>query len=534
MEATIAKLSKIAFPPGMDPTDVGTSKTAMEQNLPSNDLAGDVKVEYKNVTATAFGFQESEGSPLIPQDTSSPTRGVVLGFYTYFDKENKFDKMKVQIKSHELLNLMRETMGKMIAHEGVSSVWKEAPITIDLPNVLIMHCLGDLRKAAAADDSDDDKSARNELACLLRHLDTFEIERWKDLETIREAQEVKWGSIWTLFTPGTQIFAKPFQEQDQLFVVHRHGSDKEFFVVTCWCYDWDGSSLVRYYYDFKIAKYSGAKRIVDLECYPVQYYAQNGGSEDELRAKLIERGKRMKQFCTPALSKEAPRLYQSSVFYGTAKLEPDVLANSFQDLLKVYLNRFKEVKAEQGLPLDVVVDAELCKRYAWQSYEYLGSVPLKAKVPCECSLCDLGGRRLLFEKAFMESTATSTTATVAETTTAASNSEELFALMTPRLHGYCVTHKMWGQMNVDNVEVEKPHSDRTAEDSWDELALESKHKCNIKALVTSHFDRVARMKSEQDVHINIQDLVARKGDGVVILLHGNALVQTKAFNTDSI
>ncbi|KAL3421660.1 hypothetical protein PVAG01_05816 [Phlyctema vagabunda] len=497
------------------------SESVIENDVAASDLTNDVKVVYKNVEVTGSGSTvEKSGSPPTPQDKSPPTKGEAMIVYTYYEKDQKFSKHKVQIKSNELVTLMRETMSKMIKHEGLSRLWKEAPVTIEFPNVLITYCIDDLREAA---QSHDDKTAIKELECFLKHVDDFfQTELWETRKTILETQGVTFSGIWMLFSPGTQIVAKPFQDQEQLFVVHRHSVDEDYFVITCWCYDWNGSSLVRQYYDIRIKRFLDTKKITELECYPVQYYHQANINEKLLRARLIERGKRMKEFCTPALLEDGPRLYQSTAFYDTSGPQSELLI-SLRELYGDFRQdtAVKEFKAEHGLPLDVVVDAELCRQYSWWSYQYLGELALKTdKTPCECSLCDLGGRRKPFEENFNDVGGESTTDTSTEATSTASAYDELFALLTPRLHGYSVTNKIWGQMSVDDISIENPIIDGIGEDPWNELTLDQQHKDSIQALVTSYFTRVAQARSTQDIHINIQDPVARKGNGVVILLHG--------------
>lgn len=491
-----------------------------DQTNAANELTGNIKVVYKRMEQSESGsYKESNGSPPTAQSTQPTSReeDPAMIIYTYINKDKKQEKVKIEIKSSDLVELMRNTMQKMIEHEAVVSAWKETPVTVDMSKnrVIIIHCLDDLRAAAVAEDGQ--AKAKEELACFLRHFDIFDAESFEGPEAIRKDQQVPYHRVWMLFRPGSQVVAEPFRGSKQIFVVHGHVSEDSSCVISCWCYDWDGGALVRHYYDFKIAQYEGRKPITELPLFPINSLHVDGENTDALlRATLIKRGKRFRDFCLQSLPKDAPKLYQSSSFFLPINLEEDELLSSLRAMLQLGVpSKFKEVKAEKGMPYSVVIDASLCRRYGWQSYQYLGDTALKARKACECSLCSLNGLRGHFEHAFMNDKAEP------------GEHDDLFALLPSRLHGYNIMYKMWGQMQVDAVEEETISGGRTWKDAWDELAVDPEHKVNIEKMVSSHFDRVAGEELWERDHTNIQDLVARKGEGLVILLHGKCVPYTR-------
>jgi hypothetical protein len=500
-----------------------------DQTNAANELTGNVKVVYKRMEKRESGsYRESNGSPPTAQSTKPTSReeDPAMIIYTYINEDKKQEKVKIEIKSSDLVELMRNTMQRMIEHEAVVSAWKETPVTVDTnkDRAVIIHCLDDLRAAAVAEDGQ--AKAKEELACFLRHFDIFDAESLEGPEAIRKDQQVPYDRVWMLFRPGSQVVAEPFRGSKQIFVVHSHGPESSRFVITCWCYDWDGSALVRHYYDFEISKYEGRKPIAELPLFPVNSLHVDGENTDALRATLIKRGKRFRDFCLQSLPKDAPKLYQSSNFFlpVNSNMEADELTPSLRKLLglRFLQSKFKEVKAEKGMPYSVVIDASLCRRYAWQSYQYLGDTALKSWKACECSLCGLNGLRERFEHAFMDDKA------------APGEHDDLFALLPSRLHGYNITNKTWGQMQVDAVEVETISGERTWKDAWNELAVDPEHKVNIEKMVSSHFDRVAGEELGERGRTNIQDLVARKGEGLVILLHGECVPYTSLFDSKTV
>jgi hypothetical protein len=73
-----------------------------------------------------------------------------------------------------------------------------------------------------------------------------------------------------------------------------------------------------------------------------------------------------------------------------------------------------------------------------------------------------------------------------------------------------------GQTHVDTIKEFKEEDPIKA---WIELAIEDKHKKNIQAMASAHFNREA--KGERG-NTNIQDLIPGKGKGLVILLHSKS------------
>ena len=89
----------------------------------------------------------------------------------------------------------------------------------------------------------------------------------------------------------------------------------------------------------------------------------------------------------------------------------------------------------------------------------------------------------------------------------------------PRVLGYVIERKMWAQLQVDEV---KPVRNENASDTFDKkLQLEEETKDIIKNLVTNHEQGKEEKNGKRTK--GIQDLVQGKGDGLVILLHGEAV-----------
>lgn len=155
-------------------------------------------------------------------------------------------------------------------------------------------------------DSEELKAAREDLRLLMSYvkgskaLETY----FKNKESQVASKTISYKTLWTLFAPGTKVYAGPFLNDMQMFEVLESGYQGENqFIVYCSAFDWDGSHFQRYSYVFTIKEVDQDRRsISQLPCYPIEYYQNDKGEYDDsaLRESLIERGK---MFCSLCIEK---------------------------------------------------------------------------------------------------------------------------------------------------------------------------------------------------------------------------------------
>lgn len=98
-----------------------------------------------------------------------------------------------------------------------------------------------------------------------------------------------------------------------------------------------------------------------------------------------------------------------------------------------------------------------------------------------------------------------------------------YMMCPPRVLGYVIERKMWAQLRVNDVQ---PVKNENAGDTFDKkLQLEEDTKELIKNLVATH-EQGKEMKNGKRTK-GIQDVVQGKGDGLVILLHGEPKFGTR-------
>ena len=93
------------------------------------------------------------------------------------------------------------------------------------------------------------------------------------------------------------------------------------------------------------------------------------------------------------------------------------------------------------------------------------------------------------------------------------NDEDLL-LFPPRFLGYLMKEKLWGQFSVDqtaNAQGKRPSVFK------DKLELDDEYKGMIRALVDQH---EGQSQEQADEDVQVKDVVADKGKGLVLLLHG--------------
>ena len=93
-------------------------------------------------------------------------------------------------------------------------------------------------------------------------------------------------------------------------------------------------------------------------------------------------------------------------------------------------------------------------------------------------------------------------------------SEEDFLLFPPRFLGYSTKEKMWGQFSVEDTEQAKGKNPKVFQEK---LELNDQYKKMIQALVNEHEGKGQEKDGDK---AQVKDLVADKGKGLVLLLHG--------------
>ncbi|KAF1354036.1 P-loop containing nucleoside triphosphate hydrolase protein [Delphinella strobiligena] len=326
---------------------------------------------------------------------------------------------------------------------------------------------------------------------------------------------VTFDTLWIAFPPGVLVYGKPFADKHQLFISageegwpHQDAKERRFY---CWIYDWNGTEFLRRTLYVTIEKFEGQKPLTSLLFYPFELHKDC----KTIESILVERGKKFRDLC---MAKQGNRMfdYRGDAIAGKRgftgiRNQNDKSTKQVQDTsssmtMSPLINPSKPEKLSKcQVESTVMVDYESYSQYGPQDAP-LGSIITGEydDLICGCNDCKDSERlaeecRFYFDgkKGHEDWTA------------------EQFMLCPPRVLGYILGTKQWAQLHIGNLQSSES---RYHQDTWDnklQLAGEgsgSNTKNLLMNLVKSHGDPLVQNK--------LQDIVAEKGRGLVILLHG--------------
>lgn len=212
---------------------------------------------------------------------------------------------EIDIINQDLWDLLKDLLGHYSYH-----IFQGPPVTLESPYVPLVRYWEKLERASEVKPKDaNDKQARSDLKRLLETISTssgdLKLDKYfKTRDSNEEQKSVTFESLWTIFTPGSLVYGKVFQEQDQvLIVLDSVGSwpyfpdhvprEITFWKLNCWTYDWDGKKFKRRRLDLKFEHFDGHKPITSLPYYPFELNKHHAA----IRNNLIEQGRKYKLFC---------------------------------------------------------------------------------------------------------------------------------------------------------------------------------------------------------------------------------------------
>lgn len=381
----------------------------------------------------------------------------------YLDNSNKYvQKIALQINSQHLKDILRDTIGSF---PGVSFQTKD--ITIDAPYRVLLHYKGELEKAG--EKLEEGSEAKDHLDLLL----DFVYEQFKDTieetENLLEQGLISYQHLWTIFRPGTIIYAPVFGQA-------------RCFELTNYAYTPDGLSLSSEYVDFDgddfgkrgasrlLPGFTGAEKIQHLTAYPISYHA----NENSLREQLIARGTRWEGYAGMHFQR----------YQGVALEHTGCGMSRFNVDGRVVVDTKTFHRLNANLAYSVIpfkdASAKRAKRRRIQSAddeedEEDGGETLDLVPDNSLDLDPLTEKQLLL-----------TNATV---------------------RGFSFTEKRWFEFFVDRLQPAGWNPN-----CFDQLVLPQPQKDLVQALVANHI--------HQHTNNTFDDIVKGKGKGLILVLHG--------------
>lgn len=477
-----------------------------ETPSPDRDSDGNIKVRYERCKQTAQGgkytnctrIQGPLGNDaeqdILDQDMGH--RGCDLVFTEHYNMVGKRDVVGVAIYADELRQLIRAVMQPLLQHER-SKVWEKGPVFTQTRHLYVLYSWDALHEAAQSDSERQGctKRAQELLRRFLHDVQVYEPEILEARETAYNQGQVHYKNVRILFPPACEVIASPFPGGRQIFILQNtvyRVLEKKTFAIMCRGYDWNGEKVVTNTYEFVIPEYEGTRAVCELACYPISFHRfapdYPGDDDRKLRDALAERGKKFLEYSRHS----GPR--------------PKLLCNGFYSFLpphsrsaRLPLAAFDETTFAPTISViddrshkEIVVDALLYRKYAPGARLYgmpLGQKHPKPVVlnPCLCILCRPRQSNSL--------------------------DDIPHAHLPPRVLGYSLEEKTWGQIHVDHIS-KAPIQDSLGGYIWDSLSMSDKDKRCIRMMVKNHLDH------KRDDSNRIRDLVPAKGEGLVFLLHG--------------
>jgi hypothetical protein len=439
------------------------------------------------------------------------------------DRGEDENRGELEIADLGLWNLLKQLLSRYSYH-----LFHGSPSTINSPYEMIILNWDELQQAASETAKDDtDRQARSDLRLLLDTISTssgdIRLDSYlKNRQALTQQQSVTFDNLWTIFVPGTLVYGKPFQGRDQVFVVQDNttpriswsedsrGMEERFWVLLAWTYDWDGKKFKRSSLRLEFEEFVGARPITALPYYPLKYHDRF----NDLKQELIERGKKFRAVCTTDADS---RLYD---YKGNALLVKEGLPGmrKLKDKEDSFLSFLSTLGAYKRGPPQRTTDVDSQVMIDFEAYLEKG--PLVAQVgsiwpddenPPQCSCNECQDNTLLnerFRARYNE-----------EKFQQGDWEEEQYMLCPPRVLGFALRERQWAQLDLLNL-TRLPT--KNPDDAWStrlRLADGDRTKDMIRDLVLGH----GKLDSPDDSRLEVDDIVAKKGKGLVILLYGKLI-----------
>ncbi|KAK3399130.1 hypothetical protein B0T20DRAFT_497259 [Sordaria brevicollis] len=447
------------------------------------------------------------------------------------------DSSEIDIISPDLWDLLKKHLAATPRH-----LFRGQPITMYSPFETFVHNFDLLEKVAAEvneQDSEEQKQARKDLQLLLGVIsggssgDEKLNKYFKMRDSYLRDNTIQFDDLWTIFPPGTLVYGKPFQGEDQIFVVAdswycwpQSGDRPATWLAwpfACWVYDWTGTEFKRTPFMVRLESFEGRKPITSLPYYPFAYMGEK--EQKSVRARLITRGERFRKYCE---AKEGSRIYEykGNAIYGMkgfTGMDDTRSVRAYWEQLERLRRRRTGEDTEIATPRSeytasrVMVDFLSYFQYG-PSTRRLGGLESKTQtwMDCACSDCAKNPElitkfRMHFDKLNIQRQE--------------KWEEEQYLICPPRVLGYILKDKQWAQLQVTNL-TEIPHKGNDNDDIWNtrlQLADDKKRSGNTKSLL---FDLVrSHISSSTDDRkgnrgLEVNDIVPGKGKGLIILLYG--------------
>jgi hypothetical protein len=229
------------------------------------------------------------------------------------------DSSEIDIVNPDLWELLQGHLGDYPWH-----TFRGSPVTLHSPFETLIFEWDALKKAAAQAPKDEqDKQAREDLGLLLDVISggssgDAKLDKYFKVRDVYVKQEtVQFDDLWTIFPPGTLVYGKPFQNQDQLFIVQdnagtwpEHDSRPQQLLpwkLICWTYDWTGEMFQRIAFTLVFEPYDGHKPIPALPYCPFELLQLHSKESKDIKESLAKRGRRFRELCN---AKEGSRLFE--------------------------------------------------------------------------------------------------------------------------------------------------------------------------------------------------------------------------------
>ncbi|KAM3072469.1 hypothetical protein ACMFMG_009269 [Clarireedia jacksonii] len=529
-------------------TKVETEAITKEESIPSEEAApgtntesGPEKVAAKvtndpefppsraNVLISRIDRDSGERKDQRPNEPSPSTPPKTDVFHAFtlrkFIEDREDDNYgEIEITNQNLWNLLKHVLGHWHGH-----TFDGPPVILESPYEPFILYWDNLQEVADEEVEEPiHKEARSDLKLLLTTLsngsgDAKLDKYFKGRESSLDQGIITHETLWTIFPPGTLVYGRFFQGQDQIFLVaDNYGlwpyPERDPWVLKCLMYDWDGKMFKRAPVNLAINQFEGHKAISSLPFFPIQFHE----NREAIQEVTIKRGKRYRDICT---AKHADRMFgydgqavfeQKGFSKGYDEDEDDDDQSRSATYSRRLYHRFsltsessRVTNEPRPVNIDgrVMVDFESYFRYGPEHARIGNLIREIDNGECICNTCRKN-------KGLQEKNRTSFDE---ESSQQGKWSDEQYMLCPPRVLGYILRDKQWAQLQVNLLtDISKD----AFSNSWSErlqLADGNVTKDIILNLVSSHG---TGGEGDQEQKLDVDDIVANKGKGLVILLYG--------------